>query len=225
MICQTAEGESVVSGTVNEESEKIIFPNSGETATPTAKLIPKIPLKLCAREYCDAIISNELNGIVSEMLTKLLLFQIRAKQKTPKKAKKRIVLGVREVERSVLRRRSKCIIIAYNIEQSESLNEVVDRIKVESAERGIPVIYALKKSALGKAVGKRMNMSFASVVCEDGAHDLYKQVLQLSDALRKEKLLIDAWLLECDLNDCGDPSGTEYENNPRKVSGANTLMD
>lgn len=43
---------------------------------------------------------------------------MRAKQKAPKKAKKRIVLGIREVERSILRGKSKAIIVAFNLEQS-----------------------------------------------------------------------------------------------------------
>lgn len=70
-----------------------------------------------------------------------------------------------------------------------------------------------------------MNMSFASILSPDGAYELYKQVLELSSNLRKEKQQIDLWIKENNFNDCGDPIDTEYDVNPRYDKNSGITLD
>ena len=91
--------------------------------------------------------------------------------------------------------------------------------------KSIPVVFALKKSEMAKAMGKRMGMSFASIVNVEGAHEAFRDILLLSAEMRTEKRLIDQWVTSNAFNDCGDPLGTEYQKHPLLNSGTGALSD
>ena len=107
----------------------------------------------------------------------------------------------------------------------ESLDAVVNKLLEQANLRAIPVFFALKKSVLGRTLGKKMNMSFASILSEDGANEIYKEAVALSLELQKEKQAIDTWLETNLLNDCGDPIGTEYEKYPLDDANSGTRID
>lgn len=180
----------------------------------SSSYVPRIPPQCTVREYCDAVISPDLNASVSSLISQLYAYQLRAQQRDARKAKKRVVLGVREVQRSVQRRKSLCLIVTYNIERTAPLNQATTELIHSARQQAIPVVFALKKADLAKAIGKRMHMAFASIVNVDGAHEAFRAMLQLAQTMRDEKHLIDEWLLAEQRNDAGDPLGTPYAKHP-----------
>ena len=77
-----------------------------------------------------------MNQKVSALLTLLLAYQIRAKLKDPRKALKRLVVGVREVQRSVARGKSKCVIVAFNLERSGKM-EANEKASIDDRKQKI----------------------------------------------------------------------------------------
>jgi hypothetical protein len=74
------------------------------------------------REYVDHIVTAELNESVKNLLHELHRLQERVKQTTPNKldAKRRYVVGLREVSRLAFRGHLKCVIMVPNIEAIEA---------------------------------------------------------------------------------------------------------
>mmetsp|Transcript_25875 Transcript_25875/g.85226 ORF Transcript_25875/g.85226 Transcript_25875/m.85226 type:complete len:455 (-) Transcript_25875:34-1398(-) len=143
------------------------------------------------REYCDQKLSEDLNKTVFNFLSKLNAFQERMKERDPLKAKmkRRVSSGLREVYRSVRIQEAKLVVIAPNIESSPSeggLDDRVEEIIKAAKSKGIPIVFALSRNRLGKALGKSMRMSAASVHNVDGVHEMYKEILSTTMELREE---------------------------------------
>lgn len=49
----------------------------------------------------------------------------------------------------------------------------------------MPVVFALSRSRLGKALGKAMRMSAASVLMVDGVYEQFQEILALAASLRE----------------------------------------
>ena len=94
------------------------------------------------------------------------------------------------------------------------LFETVEIIKSQAKSKGVPIVYALSRIKLGKALGKKLNMSIVSVISTDGAHEHYKEALRLSDMNHTEKYQIDVWLKNNNLSEYGDDQSLVYESDP-----------
>ncbi|KFM61226.1 Selenocysteine insertion sequence-binding protein 2-like protein, partial [Stegodyphus mimosarum] len=82
------------------------------------------------REYCDHLISKDIDDTVHALLEDLVRFQDRMHQKDPVKArmKRRLVFGIKEVKKYIKLRKLKCIIMATDIENvvtEGGLNDVL----------------------------------------------------------------------------------------------------
>jgi len=70
--------------------------------------------------------------------------------------------------------------------QSEGgLDDKVEEIIKAARSCGVPVIFALSRSRLGKALGKQMRMSAASVLMVDGVYEQFQEILALAATLRE----------------------------------------
>ena len=179
-----------------------------ETAQQAAERRMKIPRIAPPemRSYCQQLITPELNAAVSALLGKLKYFQDRLKTQDPVKAKmrKRFVLGLREVRRGVMARKVKAVIMTPNIEQVEAkggldtfVKDIIEACAKnrEDGEEGIeieqiPVVFALSRNKLGKALGKPMTLSVVGLYDVNGAFEEYKAMLKLAEAG------CEAWALE-----------------------------
>lgn len=86
------------------------------------------PLEGCwsvSCSYCSQVLSREVDACVTDLLKELVRFQDRMYQKDPVKAraKRRLVLGLREVLKHLKLRRLKCVIISPNCERIQSKGE------------------------------------------------------------------------------------------------------
>jgi ribosomal protein L7Ae-like RNA K-turn-binding protein len=137
------------------------------------------------REYVTQPLDKEIDRVVQQMLMKLDKFQQKLKKKEPLKfkAKRRLVVGLREVVRGIKSKKIIAVIMAPNIEKIEApggLDSVVQTIIKLATEREIPIIYALSKRLIGRALGKQVKMSAVGIYSADGAFDEFKEALRLS---------------------------------------------
>ena len=159
---------------------------------------PKVLSQKRARGYVNQALSKKLDGFVIELLKVLSYYQKRARQSGGMgKKKKRLVMGLREVHRGVRSRKVKCVIVAPNIEQSFRSGGIDDRVAaiIEGCAEGvdqdgvpvdaIPVVFALNRRRLAKAVGKRqVGVSVVGVYDADGAYEHYRPMIKLAAKLR-----------------------------------------
>lgn len=139
--------------------------------------------------YSSQVISPELNAAVLECVGELKRFQDRAYAKDPIKAKmrRRLVFGLREVAKAVQLKHAKAIVVAPNIEQTESeggLDDVLGKIIEEARDNGTATVFALTRNRLGQIVGKRMRISALAILDHNGADDQFKAMIA---AMRRGK--------------------------------------
>ncbi|GBG29963.1 Protein phosphatase, putative [Hondaea fermentalgiana] len=134
----------------------------------------KLRPQALARSYVDQALSPALDEVVTRMLSRLMALQerLRLKDQVKSQMRRRLVFGLREVMRGIRSRRCVCIVVAYNIEQGRgeelkgidhTVREMIDRCtptedEIEMGKDGIPVVFALTKTRLGKALNKRTQL-------------------------------------------------------------------
>ncbi len=147
------------------------------------------------REYVAQALSSELDAAVCAMLSRLMELQerLRLKDAAKSKMRRRLVFGLREVLRGVRSRRCKCVVVAPNLEQGAAglahtgldatIRELLLRCAPTPEEReqgldGVPVVFALSATKLGRALGKTVKVSAVGLYSADGAFHEYKDVLR-----------------------------------------------
>lgn len=146
------------------------------------------------RHYVHQNLSADLDAKVKEMLGELVRFQERAREKDPLKfAKlKRFCIGLREVARAVQRGKAKCLVVAPNLEVCETeggLDDTVEDLVEACRDNDVPVIFALSRNRLGKALSKNIRLSCIAVLSAEGAHQQFKECIKLTEDLRKQWVL------------------------------------
>ncbi|CAH1251402.1 SECISBP2L [Branchiostoma lanceolatum] len=141
------------------------------------------------REYCNQVLDKEIDGTVTMLLQDLVRFQDRQYHKDPikAKAKRRIVMGLREVTKHLKLRKLKCIIIAPNLEKIQSkggLDDAIETILNLCMEQDVPFVFALGRKALGRAVNKLVPVSVVGVFNYDGAEEHFKTMVELTTQAR-----------------------------------------
>ncbi|KAL2092814.1 hypothetical protein ACEWY4_012612 [Coilia grayii] len=162
------------------------------TTPPVANIIPNHP-KIHSRkfrDYCNQVLSKDLDECASALLKELCRFQDRLYQKDPRKArmKRRLVMGLREVLKNLKLHKVKCVIISPNCERVQSkggLDEVLYTIINTCREQDIPFVFALSRKALGRSVNKAVPVSLVGIFNYEGAQDLYNKMIELSSEARK----------------------------------------
>ncbi|KFP16519.1 Selenocysteine insertion sequence-binding protein 2, partial [Egretta garzetta] len=142
------------------------------------------------RDYCNQILSKEVDSCVTDLLKELVRFQDRLYQKDPVKAKikRRLVMGLREVLKHLKLKKLKCVIISPNCEKIQSkggLDETLHNIIDCACEQNIPIVFALNRKALGRCVNKAVPVSVVGIFSYDGAQDHFHRMVQLTTEARK----------------------------------------
>ena len=118
-----------------------------------------------------------------QLLRLLSQMQERARQSGNElKARRgrRLVCGLKEVGKHLPRGKVKLLVLAVNIDsggQDNALRDEIERLIGLAQDHGVPMTYAMSKRQLGKAVGKTIKVSAVAVVNEDGANELFREVL------------------------------------------------
>merc|ERR1719181_2091333 len=101
---------------------------------------------------------------------------------------RRFVIGLKEVARRTKQSKVECLIVAPDIEEDASSGGLDDRMRELIAmayQNQIPVIFALSRARLGKALGKSLQISVLGILDARGAQSLFQQSLLLADECRQ----------------------------------------
>uniref|UniRef100_A0A8C3E682 SECIS binding protein 2 like n=1 Tax=Corvus moneduloides TaxID=1196302 RepID=A0A8C3E682_CORMO len=163
--------------------------SSGIGSPMASSAITKIHSKRF-REYCNQVLSKEIDECVTLLLQELVSFQERIYQKDPTKAKarRRLVMGLREVTKHMKLNKIKCVIISPNCEKIQSkggLDEALYNVIAMAREQEIPFVFALGRKALGRCVNKLVPVSVVGIFNYSGAEDLFNKLVSLTEEARK----------------------------------------
>lgn len=142
------------------------------------------------REYCNQVLSKEIDESVTLLLQELVRFQERVYQKDPTKAKskRRLVMGLREVTKHMKLHKIKCVIISPNCEKIQAkggLDEALYNVIAMAREQEIPFVFALGRKALGRCVNKLVPVSVVGIFNYCGAEGLFNRLVSLTEEARK----------------------------------------
>ena len=77
---------------------------------------------------------------------------------TNAKARRRLVMGSREVARGIRAHTVKMVIMANNLDQSGAIDEKLQEIIDFAYKEDVPLFYEFSKCTLGKAIGKSIKI-------------------------------------------------------------------
>jgi ribosomal protein L7Ae-like RNA K-turn-binding protein len=147
------------------------------------KRVPKIPNKESTRVYATLAKDEAIKTLLIEMLGELMRLQKRAVEDKNAKARRRLVIGLREVARGIRAHKVKMVVMANNLDEygiiDQTLQEIIDLCRTEE----VPVFYEFTKRALGKALGKTIKVAVAGIQNADGAHQQFKKLMQYAAKL------------------------------------------
>ena len=144
------------------------------------KRAPKIANPGVPRPYATICGNDYVKKLLTDMLGELMRLQKRAINDKNAKARRRIVMGLREVARGIRAHKVKMVVIANNLDDYEALDERLKELIDLAFKEGVPIFYEFSKRALGKAVGKTIKVAVVGVQSADGANQEFKKLLNLA---------------------------------------------
>nr|CAD7257609.1 unnamed protein product [Timema shepardi] len=121
------------------------------------------------REYCEHMLTPEINGAAETLISELVRLQNRLYQRDPIKAqiKRRYVAGLRELKKHISLKKLKLLIIAPDIDRIEckgGLDDTVNQLKESASIQNIPYVFALNRNKLGHLLLKKTPVSCLGVL-------------------------------------------------------------
>jgi ribosomal protein L7Ae-like RNA K-turn-binding protein len=144
------------------------------------KNVPKIPNSGVARSYAIVTNDEKVKSLISEMIGELLRLQKRAILEGNSKAKRRLIMGLREVTRGLQSGKLKLVLMANNLDEYGVLDEKLREIMDLAKEKMVPIFYEYNKKSLGKLMGKNIKIAVIGVQNADGANQECKKLLSLA---------------------------------------------
>lgn len=140
------------------------------------KRVPKVPNAPGPREYATIVNDERVKPLLTEMLGELMRLQKRAVEEKNAKARRRLVMGLREVARGIRAHKVKMVVMANNLDEygaiDDKLQEIIDLAKSE----GVPLFFEFTKRTLGKALGKSIKIAVVGIQNAEGAHQPFKKL-------------------------------------------------
>eukprot|EP00397_Hematodinium_sp_SG-2012_P036405 GEMP01039301.1.p1 GENE.GEMP01039301.1~~GEMP01039301.1.p1 ORF type:complete len:206 (+),score=44.24 GEMP01039301.1:707-1324(+) len=151
--------------------------------------------ELQVRHYVHTHLDPSIDEKVRSMLTELTRFQLRLRAENAIKFKKmkRYCIGFKEIRRALNRNKLKGLIVAPNLQASDiagSLDDVVMGTAAECREKDVPVIFALSRNRLGKALGREgTRLNAIGLLSVDGQNIEWKQICRQAVELRNRWIM------------------------------------
>lgn len=202
-IIDTAEVEKAVQDHEKTETNEPVVPvgniidshSDPETSKKLSSLAEELkalqnPIhKKKFREYCDHVITEDVDRVTQQLVESLVKFQERHYKRDPTKARirRRFVCGLKETTK--LMGKMSCIIVAPDIQRSKgpgALDEVVEKMLGQAHSHGVPVIFALSCKRLGRLCLKKVPVSCFGIISYHGAQDKFQMLMQLVPEARKK---------------------------------------
>lgn len=141
------------------------------------------------REYVDQILDKEVDKKFGDFIVKMRDIYFKKKASNPLKAKRRFVVGMREVEKHIKLEDVKCLFIVPNVEKVEgenSLDERLLKIFKDCGKQTIPIIFGLNKFKLGKLARKKNSaVSVLAFINVEGFEREFKDLLDFCERFRQ----------------------------------------
>jgi ribosomal protein L7Ae-like RNA K-turn-binding protein len=148
-----------------------------------AKRVPKVPNAAGPREYAKQVNDERVRPLLQEMLGELMRLQKRAVEEKNTKAKRRLVLGLREAARGIRSHKVKMVVMANNLDEYGAIDEKLQEIIDLAHNEGVPLFFEFTKRSLGKAVGKSIKIAVVGVQNAEGAHQQFKKLVSLASKI------------------------------------------
>ena len=147
------------------------------------------------REYVDQILDKNFEKIFSDFITKLRDVYYKKISVAPLKAKKRIVVGMREIEKSIKLKNILLLFVVPYIEKVEGVKNSMDQRILDIFENcrknEIPIFFGLNKFKLGQIARKKISsISMLGIINVEGMENELKNIIKMGNELRKQ------WYLE-----------------------------
>ena len=134
-----------------DDSTKPMY--SGDKIIPErfaeCKRVPKIVNSQGTRQYATLAKDETVKPLLAEMLGELMRLQRRAAEEKNSKAKRRIVMGLREVARGIRSHKVKLVVMANNLDEYGAIDEKLQEIIDSAHSEDVPVFYEFSKRTLG----------------------------------------------------------------------------
>jgi selenocysteine insertion sequence-binding protein 2 len=175
----SALGDSTESKKARTDDVKPMY--SGDKLVPErfaeAKRVPKIPNAPGPRPYAKIVNDENVRPLLTEMLGELMRLQKRAIEEKNTKAKRRLVLGLREVARGIRSHKVKMVVMANNLDEYGAVDEKLQEIIDLAHNEEVPLFFEFTKRGLGKAVGKTIKIAVVGIQNAEGAHQPFKKLV------------------------------------------------
>ena len=147
------------------------------------------------REYVDQILDKNFEKIFSNFIIKLRDVYYKKKSVAPLKAKKRIVVGMREIEKNIKLNDLLMLFVVPYIEKVVDVKNALDErlmgIFEECHKKQIPIFFGLNKFKLGQISRKKISsISMLGIINVEGMENDLKNIIKIGNDLRKK------WYLE-----------------------------
>jgi hypothetical protein len=147
--------------------------------------------KKIVREYVDQVLDKNLDNKFAAFIEKLRDIYYRKKANAPLKAKKRFVVGMREIEKYIKLGQVLCLFVVPNIEKvinvKNALDERIQKIFLSCKNQSIPIFFGLNKFKLGNVARKKMScVSMLGFINVEGFENDLKALIECGEKLRKE---------------------------------------
>jgi len=150
------------------------------------KRAPKVANAGIPRKYASLVDDDEVKPLLIDMLGELMRLQRRAVDENNAKAKRRLVMGLREVARGIRSHKVKIVVMANNLDEYGALDDKLQEILDLSSQESIPIFFEFNKRKLGQAIGKNIKIAVIGVQNAEGAHQQFKKIMTIA---RKHKLI------------------------------------
>ena len=106
-------------------------------------------------------------------------FQIKSKDDSNARARRRLVMGFREAARGLRANKVKMVVMANNLDEYGAIDGKTEEILQLCRDKEIPTFFEFNKRTLGKALGKSIKIGIVAVQNADGAHEEFKKLKKL----------------------------------------------
>jgi len=175
---------------VVEEDKAIPNPKTSVEMTIEEKALTSIHSRKF-RSYCTHVLSAELDTSISLLMADLVRFQDKQHAKDPVKAKarRRYVVGLREVAKFIKVKKVCCVILAPDIERVETeggLDDAITRLVQDSKSQEVSTVFGLNRRKMGKLCLKKVPVSCIGIMNYQGSDENYKTIQSLVETLKQD---------------------------------------
>ena len=171
----------------NSFIKKYVGISKAENIQKQSEKVTKKPI----REYVDQILDKNFEKIFSDFIIKLRDIYYKKKSIAPLKAKKRIVVGMREIEKCIKLKNILLLFVVPYIEKIEGIKYSMDQRILDIFENcrknEIPIFFGLNKFKLGQIARKKISsISMLGIINVEGMENDLKNIIKVGNEMRKK---------------------------------------